>query len=77
LTAEIWARVQSTIRLWLQRVAALGDELDLMLATRQLVDDLRRIDPAIDLTEIRISTEIGDIDVVQNGRGRADGASGN
>jgi len=66
ISAETLARVRRVVQEWLLAVDALKERLDLVLATKQLMRDLEKIDPRLGHGETRITIEAGEVIVVQN-----------
>lgn len=66
MSAQTWSRIQNVIARWLEGLSGLQNDVDLLLASRRLMQDLKAIDPMITHVETRISHEAGDLIVVEH-----------
>jgi hypothetical protein len=64
LTKQLLARVEAVVNNWLQSLASIKTRIDLNIATRQLMKDLRDIDPVLANVETHIATETGEITII-------------
>ena len=66
LSARTWARIQNVIAQWLEGLSGLQADVDLLLASKRLMQDLKAIDPMIGHIETRTySHEAVDLIVVE------------
>jgi hypothetical protein len=65
VTSELCERVAQVVQRWLNSIQHAGEQLDVILATRRLMDDLKAIDPSIMHVETRLSKEAREIIIVK------------
>ncbi len=66
LTAEMLQQLKQRIEAILQSIIRSGEELDVLLASRRLIHQLRVGDETVGTVEIRLAGDAGDIHIVQN-----------
>jgi hypothetical protein len=76
-TADMWAQAMDIVATWLRAIEQAQEHIDVMLATRHLMQDLKKIDPLIDHVEIRISRESREMISVKNSLAGEPDAVGN
>ncbi len=66
VTAELVARLTQRIEAILQSIVRSGEELDVLLASRRMIHELRIGDETVATVEIRLAGDAGDIQIVHH-----------
>jgi hypothetical protein len=65
VTNELCQRVAQVVQRWLEEIQHAREQLDVIVATRRLMEDLKAIDPSIAHVETRISKESRELIIVE------------
>ena len=66
VTSEMMARINSIVQQWFALLRNTSEDIDLMLATKNLMRDLKKIDPSLSHVDMRLTSEAGEVIVVHN-----------
>jgi hypothetical protein len=75
VTAELMSRITQSVQAALDALAAAGENVDMLLASRRIIATVRVDDEAILNVRIRIRNEAGEVNVVRNVLAPSDGSA--
>jgi hypothetical protein len=75
VTAELMSRITQSVQAALDAIAAAGENVDMLLASRRIIATVRVDDEAILNVRIRIRNEAGEVNVVRNVLAPSDGSA--